>query len=359
MDTSTRKTIFNLSLFDRQEKSFKTKDQIYFLRTLAELQDEGFSMQQSLNFQKLLMKNHQNILGDIINSLASGNSFEKSIQPYGFSNQIIAQIFYGQRQGNFTKTLKAISQQLEKIEKYKNQLVKTLIYPLFMSVFLLALLIGMRSFLLPHIASFISQELYDEQFLVRLLVGFFSYLPQILLFTLAILLFIYLFIDFYLMRQTYIKRYKILVKIPLIRKWTRQYVSYLLSRELGHFFASGYSIQQIIKLLIDYPINPFLTELAQVMNDSLSQGLDMVDIIEDLEIFTQELPLVIHQGELTSQTAHKCSHYSQRILSQLMEDLGRKLNYVQPIIFIIIAVLIMAMYLLMMLPMLSMDVGTL
>ena len=39
----------------------------------------------------------------------------------------------------------------------------------------------------------------------------------------------------------------------------------------------------------------------------------------------------------------------------MLTDIAKKINYIQPILFILIAVLVMAMYLLMMLPMLTME----
>lgn len=355
MALSTKRHTNNLSWFDNKKFMLPSNKKAYFLATIAELLSQGFSLNQSLQFMKLLMVKQLHLIEKVEEDLSQGLSFEKSIQPLGFSLNVIAQLFYAQRQGRFINSLIDNANRLETMDNYKSQLIKIITYPLLMGIFLLALLFGMRMFLLPQIASFISQDVYDNNALVRLLIGFFNYLPQIFIFILACALLLYLFIDFYLMRLTYIKRYQFLIKIPLVNKWFRQYTSYHLSKELGHFFFGGYSIQQVIEVLIEYPIDPFLTEVAQYMNQQFIQGISLDDMIVNLGIFTDELPLIIIQGELTSQIAQKFQIYSDAIFKELMDDLTKKLNLIQPIMFILIAVLILALYLMMMLPMLTME----
>lgn len=327
----------------------------YFLETVSELLHEGFSLSQSLTFMRLLMKKHVHSIDYILTQLEQGMSFESSLQTLGYSNTIVAQLFYAQRQGRFVESLEDASKQIAQSHAYRQTLIKTLVYPIFLGVGLVGMLFAMRLFLLPQIASFISQEVYEKQFLIRILVGFFTYLPQLFSIFIAFVLIIYGAIDLYLLKQTQLIRFQLLTKIPGIRQWVRSYCTYKISKEIGHFFKGGYSIQQMVQVMIDYPIDPFLTEVSTLLHAEMLKGEDLAGILKGINIFTEELPIVIYQGELTSQTAQKCHLYSRKVYSDLMEDFQKKLTLVQPILFVIIAVLVMAMYLLMMLPMLTMD----
>lgn len=329
--------------------------QAYFLKTMAELLTQGFSMNQSLEFLPILLKKQKAEMDYILSMLESGETFESSLRMLGFSNSIVAQIFYGQRQGRFIEAIERSSRQLSQAQEYKNKLVKILIYPLALFVGLIVMLFSIRAFLLPQITSFISQETYESELLVRFLIDFFSYLPQIFGILLSVCLIIYGVVDLYLLKQSEFKRYQVLVKIPLINHWVRNYASYIITRELGQFFLSGYSIQQALQVLIEYPIDPFLSELALLIQSEMLKGTDLAVILSDLAIFTEDLPLVIYQGELTSQSGQKCQLYSQKVYSDLMNDIERKIGFVQPILFVFIALLVMAMYLMMMLPMLTME----
>lgn len=339
----------------KSSKKLPAKIRPYFLKSIAELLGEGFSIKQSLTFMEILLLKHQDAIAQINQELEKGNSFEQSIKGLGYSLSVISQLFYGQRQGRFIQSLLEVSQQLEEKYSYQQKLIKILVYPLLLSLFLLAMLFGMRTFILPHITSFISQEVYESQIFVRILVAFFTFLPQILGLVLAFILIVYGLVDFYLLKKEPLERFRILVHIPLLRKWVRSYCSYKIARELGHFFSGGYSLQQTLQVLVDYPIDPFLTNIAQVLHVSLKNGQALADILAEINIFTIELPIIIYQGELTSQTAQKCKLYSQKVYSDLMEDIQKTLALVQPLLFIMIAILVMAMYLIMMLPMLTMD----
>lgn len=355
MATSTKKPIHSLKLFNRQAKRFSAKQRAYLLQTLAEMLEEGFSINQSLVFMKLLMKPQAHLIDAVIRQLQQGQSFEKSIQDLGYSVATVAQLFYAQRQGRFIEALYSSAKQMQQVQDYQQKILKVISYPLIMGSFLLAMMFGMRILLLPHIMGFISQETFDENFLVRILVIFFNYLPQISLFLLAITLILYLSLDFYLLRLAYIERYLLLLRLPILRYWVRSYCSYKLSKELGYFFEGGYSLLQTVEVLTLYPIDPFLTEIAEQLKIGLTQGEPLVDIIRDMQLFSAELPMIIYQGELTSQSAQKCKVYAKKIFHDLMDDIAKKISYIQPILFLVIAILILGMYLTIMLPMLTME----
>lgn len=355
MDTLIKKRTFNSKLFKPYSSKIAAKHRPYFLKTLAELLKEGFSLNQSLTFMQLLMKPQAPLIQQMIQALGQGQTFEKSIQPLGYPISVVAQLFYAQKQGRFIVALEASAAQLKQIQSYQSKIIKVITYPALMGVFLIALLFGMRTLLLPHIISFIAQDVYDSNLLIRLLIGFFTFLPQISLFTFALLLILYFIFDFYLMHLSHISRFQLLRRLPLIKPWINSYCSYKLSRELGYFFEGGYSLQQTIDVLTLYPVDPFLTEIALQLKHGMMQGTPLATIISEMQLFSDELPLIIYQGELTSQMAQKCNVYSDKLFHDLWEDIAKKINYIQPLMFLLIAILVMAMYLTMMLPMLTIE----
>ncbi|MCW6664554.1 type II secretion system F family protein [Aerococcaceae bacterium NML191219] len=327
----------------------------YFLKTLAELLEQGFSLNQALDFMQLLMPDSRALLQGVLAQLGKGEPFEKCIQPLGYGVPVVAQLFYAQRQGRFIQALKDNAAHLQRMHDYRHKIIRLLSYPLLMGVFLVALLFGMRNFMLPHIMSFISPRVYEENLLVQGLVWFFTYLPQILITTTAVFIIILTALDVYLMRISYFKRYRLMCRLPFSQKWCRWFCTYKVAKELGYFFEACYSLQQLLDVLIQYPVDPFLAEMAQFLWRELARGHALTAALESCGIFTREFAMVVYQGELTSQTASKCLVYADKLLNDLLTDLSKKLAYVQPILFILIAVLVLAMYLMMLLPMLTMD----
>lgn len=351
-----RNTTINLKLFNwRQPKTIKFKDQSLFLQTLHELLIDGFSMSQALVFMEILLPQYRPLIKILVEHLEAGMSLEKGLRQIGYPLEIVAQLFYAQKQGRFYESLLTSANALKRKYDYYQQMIKTLSYPSIMFLFLLVLLLGMRAFLLPHIVSFITEDVYQTNMMIQLLVTFFSYLPQILLGFLGSIIIICLLVDLLLLRCRYLTRMRVLLKVPLLNKWLKMSSTYKVSKTLGYFIAGGFSMQQTLAFIMQYPIDPFLSELAQVLHDELLGGAELSVVLNQSKLFRAEFGMVIQQGELTSQVAKKCLMYAEKIYSDMMDDIAKKISYLQPLLFILIAVLVMSMYLLMMLPMLTME----
>ena len=349
----TRRLSLNLKWSDHTQ--LPPKLHAYFLRVLAELLSEGFSLFQALQFLHLLLPQHHSCLDLIESQLASGVPIELCLQSIGFSTPIVAQLFYASRQARFNEALQECALRLEEQHRFKQNLFKQLSYPLVMGVFLIGILCGMRTFMLPQIASFITQETYDQQLLARVLIHFFTYLPQGLLVLTSLIGFGWGLSDWYLRRLSYLDRATLLVHLPLLKKWLRWHLTQRISYEFGYFLQSGFSWQQLIELIQHYPVDPFLAELANELAQGFAQGQTLTAQLAQWHFVTAEFPLIIQQGELTSQTATKCLVYAKKLHQDLLHDISKKIGYIQPLLFIVIGLLIMAMYLLMMLPMLTIQ----
>lgn len=346
-------SIINMKLSNTS--SLNKKYHIYFLDSLANLLTEGFSLNQAIEFVTTLLPSEVVALEALNQIIQQGHSLEEGLKQLGFSSQLVAQLFYGQRQGRLIEALQGARNQLQKQKDYRQSLIKAIVYPLFMSLFLIAMLFAMRSFMLPQLVGFISPETYQKHLMIRVLILFFTFLPHIFSVIFAIILISYLLFDFYIMRLPYIQRYRLIIKIPFLKIYTRKYITFKLTRELAHFYRGGYSLQQIIDLLISYPIDPFLTEMAHQLANVLGTGESLSTSLNQLGLFTTELSFIIQQGEATSQIGPKCQMYAERLQAELIESLQKILAIIQPCLFILIAMLIIAMYLVMMLPMLTME----
>ncbi|EFR31512.1 competence type IV pilus assembly protein ComGB [Eremococcus coleocola] len=356
MATSLKKTMKNLNWFNRKPRiKIPKKQQAYFLKSIATLLQEGFSLIQALNFMKILLAKQTPALDHMMTLLGKGGQFDQALFDLGFSLACRSQVYYAQKQGRFNQGLLKAGQHIDLIHNYQKKLIQSLIYPLIMFAFLIGLLFLMRSFLLPHITSFISQELFDSNILVKSLISFFAYLPQLFLGSLGLILVSIGMLTYYFRRFAYLEQLRRLSKFPLLGHWVIKYASYKFTRELAYFYEGGYSLQQTLTFLLKYPIDPLMTHLAHHLEVGFKSGRDLATLLKECLIFAEDLPYVIHHAELTSQLASQCQLYSQKTFDDLLADISQKIAYVQPILFLIIAGLVLAMYLMMMLPMLTFD----
>ena len=234
-------------------------------------------------------------------------------------------------------------------------MAKQLAYPGMMGLCLVGMLFGMRTFILPQVTSFISQEVYEREWLVRFLIGFFTYLPQLSLVLLAVGLLGLGVGGLLLQKASYLKRYAWLRPLPLLGKWLSWQLTQQVAYELGYFLAGGLSLQQMLQVWMDYPVDPFLAELAHYLMAGCLEGRPLTQQMSQLGLFTRQFPLIIEQGELTSQLSAKCLVYAAKLGRDLQEDMTKKIHFIQPILFVFIGLLVVAMYLVMMLPMLTIQ----
>ena len=354
MDSLIRKLTDILKL-SKEIRRFRPADKAYFLLTLADLYQQGFSLSQSIEFMQILLPRYKPLLINVQAGLLQGSTFEETIKGIGFNLSEIAQLMYAEKQGRLGQAFYHLGQRIEQFVADRQEFVKVLTYPLLLVILLIGILFGVRTFMLPQIVSFISPQVYRENMMVQILVVFFTYLPQIALTILTFILFSYLLIDFWLLRLPLLDRYQKLIKVPWLSFWVRSYCAYKFTDNLAFFFEAGFSIQQVIQFILAYPIDPLMTEIARVLDKGYRDGLSLESQIEALLIFPRELPLIILKGQVTSMLSHQCRIYAQRVYKELLEDIRKKISYIQPLLFTLIAVLIVAMYLMMMLPMLTMD----
>ncbi len=349
-----KKPTITLKLSKRLQH-FPKKLHAYVFKTLAELHQQGFSLNQSLQFMTLLLPKQAEYFSQMNQALYEGKSIDQAFACMCLSQDIQAQLFFGQKNGNLDRNLIRISQYLENLNKYKAEIIKVLIYPCLLFVCLIGMLFGIRTYILPQILEFVSVEYYEEDLLMRCLIQFFVYLPHIILSMCICVGGSWLGVYIYLNHLEPLHQYQFLVKWPAVKKWVKLYCSYRLAKEMGTLFQAGFSMQQILNLWLDFPIDSFLTMIAKELNDGFMKGESLSTQIDKLLIFQPELPVVIQHGELTSHVAEQCHQYAQRLYRDLLTDIQWKITFIQPILFIIIALLVLVLYLLLMLPMLTME----
>ena len=357
MASSMGRPTCNLKWFERlnQPKKLPLVQQAYVLSVLADLLGQGFALSTALQFLALLMPKYQALLLKVDAALVEGQSLEKSLAQLGFGTKIVAQLFYASRQNRLQEALLQAAQRLHQARLFRKEMAKQLAYPGMMGLCLVGMLFGMRTFILPQVTSFISQEVYEREWLVRFLIGFFTYLPQLSLVLLAVGLLGLGAGGLLLQKASYLKRYAWLRPMPLLGKWLSWQLTQQVAYELGYFLAGGLSLQQMLQVWMDYPVNPFLAELAHYLMAGCLEGRPLTQQMSQLGLFTRQFPLIIEQGELTSQLSAKCLVYAAKLGRDLQEDMTKKIHFIQPILFIFIGLLVVAMYLVMMLPMLTIQ----
>src|SRR5699024_9308251 len=133
------------------------------------------------------------------------------------------------------------------------------------------------------------------------------------------------------------RKAKILLFIPGIRFYFRNYQTYRFSREFGYFINNGLEVKEILDLFIH-----------QTLNEYLRYSSGLIDMLDG------KLAVFVSHGEQNSSVGKELILFSEYTLERIImkiEDVTRK---IQPVIFLILGLLIICLYLVIVLPIFQM-----
>lgn len=349
MDTSVKKT----SKSTKFHKSKQTMIQASFLIKLSTLVSEGFALKEALQFLATIMPKEAPWIIIILNGLEKGNRFDEMLKELNFPERTTAQIYLSLIHGRFSEALKTSGKYLEEKSQQEKELLKLLQYPILLLGFMTGVVLVIRTILLPNLMQLGVGQSKEQSLAAFLSITFVQYFPYLVaVFILAGFTFIALFYG-YLNKQTAIKKAMTLTAIPYFGKLIRLYYTHYFSYEWSQLFKSGLQLNEMISLMQTRSTTKLMQEVAVKIEQSLMEGNNFKESMNELPFFNEELGLIVLHGEATSQLGSELALYSEDCKQRFSGAIEKSFSYIQPIIFILIALIILCVYLALLLPMYS------
>lgn len=337
----------------KSSEKWTLNQQCLFLNRLSELLAEGFSISEAISFLKIMMVKQESQLDQVVKRMASGESFPSSLSSLGFSADIITQLHFSIRNGQLIETLSFCASQMKRKQSQSQQAKKVIAYPSFLILLATLMMIAIRHYLLPTLEISVTN---DNKWGIIMII-FLEKLPYMMCSLVFIVLLVASMLNRYLNKKSAYDHACFLIRMPIFGKWYSDYYTFYFSRELGYALLNGQSIYQFLEMVSSESTNQLLRELADLISTDLLAGDDLPTIMAKFPIFRKELTWIIYHGQLTSQLGKKLKLFSQECYQQLMTDIERKINYLQPVLFLFIGLIIVLIYGILMYPMLSMMKG--
>lgn len=331
------------------QKRISTDTQIKFLTMLGQLLDEGFSMKDGLDFLEILLNDEGDWIEEVSQDLAAGTRLDVALKKQDFPDWITSQIYFAHQQGKVAESLSSCGQQLVNERNRKKELKSLLSYPAFLIIFMVGMLFAMRSFLLPQMQSMVN----TEDSLAHLAILFIRFSPHLIIVSGLLLLSFIVFIKIYQKRQSVIQSASLLTSFPMLGEIFKHFYSYRFAMEWSSLLNSGLSMQSIVSIMQEEQTTSMMQEMGRLLENGLLQGRSIAEIIEELSFFNSEFSAVIMHGQKIGNLAESLSVYADQCLGYLNERIEKIFQYIQPVLFIIIALLIVIIYGSMLFPMFS------
>jgi len=325
------------------DKKIKTSQQAEYLLIISKLLKNGFSLSQSINCLRLL-DDRQKIFEKINQDLQSGQMISQSLRHLQLPTVIFNQLVIAQEHGNIALSLEQTGQLLKNQARQKSKLKELLAYPCFILAFLFTMLIGMKIYIIPQL------EIADggkniDLFLQLLLVSIVIILVSVLIFTWKI------------RKKHEYQKALILVKLPAIGQIYLNFFQFLILQGLGMQLGSGMNLFDICESNNRFQKGSIQVYLADKFVKNLTVGKSMLELIDDEPLLPKQLRVLLEAGESGSQLADDLLLMSELKFEETQRGLKKLLNLVQPILFGIIALVVVVTYLMVLMPIYGMMKG--
>ncbi len=316
---------------------------------------KGFTIGDAVNFLMIHIPGlNKKQIASVRKSLQNGTPLHEIMAIINVPSLICLQIYFAEQHGNVQETLIHAGTQWKKAEQSKERLVKLLHYPVFLFMMLVILLAVLNTFVLPQFRDLHASMGYKPQGLTALLLLFLQWAPP------AVLLLVpasagaglFLYTRYKLLSPP--SRADMLSKIPYIRMLFRLYFTRLFARETAQLLNSGFSVNELLHIFEKQDIYPMLRAVSQKINSQLVKGETLQEAVAGISWFDRKIAALISHGGANGRTGEELLLYAE-FCDQLVEDKIKKITgIIQPAVFLIIGMTVMAVYLSVMLPMFEM-----
>lgn len=292
----------------KKKVMWSRKRQADFFENLSYLLSVGYDLENALKMVQLLLKLPNQQMMSILAALESGDTFSKVMTPY-VRQELIQQLDFATVHGRLVNLLQALGKrERERLFQYRK---------------------------LRQLG--VNLQLLDAK------VSWYYLLVFVLIVIVAGC--------YYLKKQSWYKRLKLLMKMPLIGKIVKLSIEYYICLQLGLLLTSGVELSTIVKRARQSTQDELTAYIGNKAWEALNNGRTIDQFIMDLELLPKECTLLFTRGQPQHKVGEEFQILAQRKFQVLDELIQKYMTFIQPICFAVIGVVVIGMYYLTLVPM--------
>ncbi|KRK56468.1 ComG operon protein 2 [Limosilactobacillus antri DSM 16041] len=323
--------------------NFNQAAQAKWFLLMGDLLKVGFSLQRALTFTTVVMKRQRSTVLMINQRLMQGKSFADSLQPF-VGPDLYYQLLLAEKHGELSHILNEIGTLLVTKQRQRQKLHRLLQYPLLLLFLLGLLMVGLSIYVFPELNSWQTGSVGAQ----------WTRLKEISVFSLSFGVLAgggwAVRAGFRWQRFNADQRAVWLCGLPVVGRCYRLYYGYYLSTTLATLLECGMSLKEILAVINQFAPRSLLRCLGQLLQDQLDSGSDVKALVSSRPYLPNELLILADKGTTVDQLGADLMALGKLHFQRLLVQLEELLSFVQPVIFIVIAVVIVALYLSILLP---------
>lgn len=329
---------------------FKMNKDYLFLKNLYTLLESGYNMEESLMICDRIM--HHEVISDMLQKMQLGEDMQNIILKSQMPKLFLE---YFQFFRNKNSLSEAISKSLDICmmnEEYRQKLKSKLTYPLILLTFLLLFSIFVVFFLLPQVNQLFTSFGIQKSLIISILFTFFNLMPLLIIgiSSTCIISIVRLLLA---LRH---KSYRIIewyLKMPVFGVCLQKYFSLKFALYYQELLNEEVDSATIIAMLNEQMTETDLKIVLYEINNRLSQGEALEDILEDFEYFDSLFISFFQMYISNPMQKDSLSHYIEITYEQIDFWINQLLKYLIPAIYIFVAVFVITIYISIIIPMMN------
>ncbi|MBB1062631.1 competence type IV pilus assembly protein ComGB [Limosilactobacillus fastidiosus] len=319
---------------------FRHHDQAEWLLLIADLLRSGFSLRHAVEFSGTILKRHQLIFHKINIAMGEGKTFADCLKPYIKPN-LYYQLLLAERHGSLEECLQEVGKLMVLQEKQRQKLMTLLQYPLILIFLLVGLMVALKFFVFPELSQWQggNHESSENYYLLEMFAYFGG--SFFVLGCLTVLRWV---------RLNQLQKINALCSLPIIGKCYRLYYGYYVVTNLAMMIRHGLTIKEICSIIEENQKQSFLSLLGKITKDAVNQGQKLETIFHDVHFLPDELRIIVEKGSTLSNLGQDLTALANILFQRLTKRIERLLMLIQPVVFGVIALVIIGLYLRLLLP---------
>lgn len=322
----------------RGSKRLSVKVQAGLFETLADLITNGFSLRAAMSFVVDVQGRQYVGLRAAITQLECGEDLATALQDY-IAVDLYYQLLIAEQHGELVSTLVQAGRLMRTKAAQQQQIRRLLQYPLVLLALLVGTLIVVKTAILPNFDQALNAPASALSW--QLILGSLASICA-----LAALLVIG-----QLKRLPVRARYQQLARWPLVGSLIRTYCGYYLALNAGMLLSGGLGLRAICEVSRQFKSQSLLQQQGTSVEKALLAGQSLTTIIHGDRLLPDELAVLVGKESPPEQLSKELIYFATLQYDRLVRDLNRVISWIQPLMFMVIAVVIVGTYLNILLPM--------
>lgn len=307
------------------------KEQIFLVQRLSFLIKSGVPILECLKMmRKFRSKSKTRIFDEIIGDVSNGQSLSKSFQKFShiFNPFFINIIKVGEKAGILHENLGYLAEELRKRRDLRNKLIGSLIYPIFIMLATLGIILLLLVFVFPKVLPIFKSLNMELPATTRLLIAITDFIKAYGTY-IGISFFLLASVFILLMKKIPKFRIKIqifVLKIPFAGKMIKSYQLANFCRTFSLLIKSGVSMSEITNILAESTPNLVYKREIERLGESISKGKSIYSELEKRpRLFPEITTQMIATGEKSGKLSDSLSYLSE-LYEKEFDDLTKNLS---------------------------------